>query len=114
MDGQQETALLAWGRTADGQCQLFTGEDIYDRAGRWGMARLKRDIPVIVTYCAKVRGRGQWLYFTWALALVPERAVPLGVRLPRPDEVDTLNPDGPRPWVLLAYKRPEDDYRSKT
>ena len=105
--------LLAWRRTADGQCQRFTGEDIYNRAGRWGMDRLKRDIPVIVTYYGKVRGRGRWQYFTWALALVPERAVPLGMRLNHPDEVDTLNVDGERPWVLLAYKLPEDDQRSE-
>ena len=109
MDEQQEMPLLAWVRTDDGDCQLFTGEDIYDRAGRWGMDRLKRDIPVIATYYAKVRGRGRWLYFTWALAMVPDRAVPLSVRLNRPDETDTLNLDGERPWALLVYKRPEDD-----
>ena len=109
MDGQQETALLAWGRTADGQCQQFTGEDIYNRAGRWGMDRLRRDIPVIVTYYAKVPVGGRWLYFTWALATVPDRAVPLSVRLNRPNEATTLNLDGARPWVLLVYKRPEDD-----
>ena len=91
MDEQHETPLLAWGRTADGQCQLFTGEDIYNRAGRWGMDRLQRDIPVIVTYYGKARGRGRWLYFTWALAMVPYRAVPLGMRLNRPDEVATLD-----------------------
>ena len=109
MEEQQETVLLAWGWTADGQCQRFTGEDINNRAGRWGMDRLRRGIPVIITYYGKAPGRGGWLYFTWALALVPHQAVPLGVRLNRPDEVDTLNVDGPRPRVLLAYKRPEDD-----
>ena len=109
MDEQQEIPLLAWGRTADGQCQLFTGEDIYARSGHWGMDRLKRDIPVIITYCAKVRGPRRWLYFTWALAIVPERVVPLGVRLNPPNEVTTLEPDGTRPWALLVYKRPEDD-----
>ena len=109
MHEQQETVLLAWGRTADGQCQLFTGEDINNRAGRWGMDRLKRDIPVIITYYGKVRDRGSWLYFTWSLALVPYQAVPLGVRLNRPDEADTLDVDGERPWTLLAYKRPEED-----
>ena len=109
MTEQMETPLLAWGRTADGQCQRFTGEDIYNRSGRWGMDRLKRDIPVIITYYARVRGRNRWLYFTWALAVVPERVVPLGTRLRRPDEVDTLSLDGVRPFVLLTYKRPEDD-----
>ena len=72
----------------------------YNRAGRWGIDRLRRDIPVIVTYYCRT-GR---LYLTAAIALVPERAVPLGVRLNHPDEVDTLGN-----WVLLAYKRPEDD-----
>ena len=109
MDEQQETPLLAWVRDADGDCQLFTGEEIYDRAGRWGMDRLRRDIPVIATYYAKAPIRGSCRYFTWALAMVPERAVPLGVRLNRPNEVTTLNLDGARPWVLLVYKRPEDD-----
>ena len=100
MTEQTETVLLAWGRTADGECQLFTGEDIYNRAGRWGIDRLRRDIPVIVTYYCRT-GR---LYYTAAIALVPDRAVPLGVRLNRPDETDTLGN-----WVLLAYKRAEDD-----
>ena len=100
MAEQMETVMLAWGRTADGGCQLFTGEDVCNRAGRWGMDRLRRDIPVIVTYYCRT-GR---LYLTAAIALVPERAVPLGVRLNHPDEVDTLGN-----WVLLAYKRPEDD-----
>ena len=104
MAEQMETVLLAWGRTADGECQLFTGEDIYNRAGRWGMDRLRRDIPVIVTYYNRVSVRDRWLYFTAAIALVPEKAVPLGVHLNRPDEAVTLGN-----WVLLAYKRPEDD-----
>ena len=67
MDEQEETALLAWARDADGDFQLFTGEDIYDRAGRWGMDRLRRDIPVIATYYAKAPvgagggiSRGPW------------------------------------------------------
>ena len=96
MTEQTETALLAWGRTADGECQLFTGKDIYNRVGRWETDRLRRDIPVISTcYCRMGR-----LYYTAAIALVPERAVPLN----RPDETDTLGN-----WVLLAYKRAEDD-----
>ena len=68
------------------------------------MDRLRRDIPVIVTYYNRVSVRDRWLYFTAAIALVPDRAVPLGVHLNRPDETDTLGN-----WVLLAYKRPEDD-----
>ena len=101
---EQQTVLLGWAREADGGCARFTGEDIYDRGGRWCMDRLRRDIPAIVTYYCRVRH----LYFTVAIAMVPERAVPLGVRLRRPDEVDIWDENGPNRWVLWAYKMPED------
>ena len=99
MDEQQETVLLAWARDANGDCQLFTGDDIYNRAGRWCMDRLRRDIPTIATYYCRA-GRYR---FANTIAMVPLRAVPLGMRLRRPGEVDTLGD-----WVLLAYKSAED------
>ena len=100
MTKQRETVLLAWARDADGECQMFTGEDIYNRAGHWSMDRMRRDIPVIVAYYCRM-GR---LHFTVAIDVVPEQAVPHGVPLKRPDETFTLDS-----LVLLAYKRPEED-----
>ena len=96
---QMETVLLAWARDADGDAQRFTGEDIYERVGVWCMQRLRRGIPTIATYHCRLRGH----HFTNTLVMVPDRAVPLGVRLRHPGEVDTLGD-----WVLLAYKAAED------
>ena len=93
MTDQMETVLLGWARDADGGSQRFIGDDIYNRAGHWGMDCIKRDIPVIVTYCCRAPDRHRCLYFTNTLAMVPERAVPLRVHLRRPDEVDTLGAD---------------------
>ena len=104
MTEHQETVLLAWARDADGDAQRFTGDDIYQRVGAWCMDRLWRDIPTIATYHCRMGGH----YFTNTIIMVPEMAVPLGVRLRRPDEVDTLGGEGVTPWVLLAYKRTED------
>ncbi len=94
-----ETVLLGWARDADGDSQRFTGDDIYNRAGRWCMDRLCRSIPTVVTYHCRA-GRA---HVAVSIAMVPERAVPLGVRLRRPDETVTLGD-----WVLLAYKMPEE------
>ena len=94
-----ENVLLGWARDAAGDSQRFTGDDIYGRAGHWCMDRLRRDIPTIATYYCRVRDA----YFTISIALVPEQAIPLGVRLRRPDETVTLGD-----LVLLAYKMPEE------
>ena len=99
MTEHQETVLLAWARDADGDAQLFTGDDIYNRVGAWCMQRLRRDIPTIASYHCRLRGH----HFTNTIAMIPDRAVPLGVRLRRPDEVDTLGD-----WTLLAYKYTEE------
>ena len=104
MSGHPETVLLAWARDADGDVQRFTGDDIYHRVGGWCMQRLRRDIPTIATYHCYIDGH----HFTNSIAMIPDRAVPLGVRLRRPDEVDTLGGEGVTPWVLLAYKYTED------
>ena len=98
-DTPMETVLLGWARDADGGCQRFTGDDIYSGAGRWCMDRLRRDIPTVVTYHCRA-GRA---HFAVSIAMVPERAIPLGVRLRRPDETVTLGD-----LVLLAYKAAED------
>ena len=99
VDLPMETVLVGWARDANGDSRRFTGEDIYNRGGVWCMQRLTRDIPAMVTYYCTNLG----LHFAVTLVIVPERAVPLGVRLRRPDEVDTLGD-----MVLLAYKHPED------
>ena len=105
MTEQQETVLLGWARDADGAAQRFTGVDIYTRVGVWCMQRLRRDTPTVATYYCRVGGH----YFTITVAMVPERAIPLGVRLRHPDEVDTLGGEDVALWTLLAYKTPEDD-----
>ena len=105
MTGQQEAVLLAWARDAGGDSQRFTGADIYTRVGVWCMQRLQRDIPTISTFHCQAGDH----HFTISVAMVPERAIPLGVRLRHPDEVDTLGGAGVTPWVLLAYKTAEDD-----
>ena len=64
------------------------------------MQRLQRDIPTISTFHCQAGDH----HFTISVAMVPERAIPLGVRLRHPDEVDTLGGEGLTPWVLLAYK----------
>ena len=66
-----------WARDADGDSQRFTGDDIYSRAGR--------------------------AHFAVSIAMVPDRAIPLGMRLRRPDETVALGD-----WILLAYKTTEE------
>ena len=105
MTGHQDGVLLGWVRDADGDSQRFTGDGIYERTGVWCMDRLRRGIPTITTYYCGAGGH----HFTISVAMVPERAIPLGVRLRHPDEVDTLGGAGVTPWVLLAYKTAEDD-----
>ena len=105
MTGHQDGVLLGWVRDADGDSQRFTGADIYTRVGVWCMQRLQRDIPTISTFHCGAGGH----HFTISVAMVPERAIPLGVRLRHPDEVDTLGGAGVTPWVLLAYKTAEND-----
>lgn len=100
----QETVLVCWARDADGGAERFTGDAIYARAGVWCMDRLRRDIPTISTFYCRT-GR---LYFTVSLAVVPERAVPVLLRLRRPDEVTIRARDSDKPWALLAYKTFED------
>ena len=78
------TALLGWARDADGHCQRFTGDDIFQRAGTWCRDRLIRDIPVIVTYHCRLRQSD----FTIAMSIVPDAAVPMLVYLRQPDKVD--------------------------
>lgn len=99
MTEYQETVLLAWARDADGDNQRFTGDDIYRRVGFWCTQRLQRDIPTVATYYCRMGGH----FFTNTIGMVPDRAIPLGVRLRRPDEIDTLGN-----WVLWAYKAAED------
>ena len=84
--------------------QRFTGEDIYNRVGRWCMDRLRRDIPTVATYHSYLDGHN----FINTIAAVPYMSVPPGVRVRTPDEVDVLGGEGVQPWVLLTYQSIED------
>ncbi len=104
MTEHKNRALLGWVRDADGDSKRFTGEGIYERTGDWCMDRWRRGIPTITTFYYREKGR----YFTFTVAAVPERAVPLRARLRDPDETVTLEVEGVRPWTMLAYQSVED------
>ena len=104
MTDQRETVLLAWARDADGGCQRFTGERIFQRAGKWCHDRLIRNIPVIVTYQYRLRQA----YFAIAMGIVPDAAVPLLVYLRKPGKVDERGGDSPPLQTWLVYEHLED------
>ena len=104
MTAKMDGVLLGWVRDADGDSQRFTGDGIHERTGDWCMDRWRRDIPTITTFYCREDGR----YLTFTIAAVPERAVPLRVRLRDPEETVTLEVEGVRPWTMLAYQSVED------
>ena len=98
MPDQRETVVSAWARDADGDVQQFTGDDIYNRVARWSMDRVRRNIPTVATYYCEL----EHYRFANTIAVVPLAAVPLGVRIRRPDEVVEQGN-----FVAVAYKPPK-------
>ena len=105
MNQYEDIVLMAWARDAQGGSQRFTGERIFQRAGQWGHDRLVRNIPIIVTYHYLMDQK----HSTFAMAVVPDAAVPLLVYLRKPDRIDESGGDGVPLSTWLVYDHLEDE-----
>ena len=80
------------------------GRTSAERAGKWCLNRLARNVPVIATYLCLIRET----HVTITMGIVPDAAVPMLTYIREPDYLDDHGGAGQPLGTWLVYDHSED------